>query len=236
MAENEQDVADDIFREVDEGLRADRLRALARRYALAAAAVIGVAAAGVGAWQYQSWQQRQADRAAAATYFAALRTADSSHIMPGETTSLTPQQHDALARLATLDGAPAGLRTMARFQRATLLVSSGDAAGALRLWNAIAEDSAADPLLRSLASLFWVQHQIDHGDPATLRSRLATLDAEGMPWRDFAMEAEALLDLRQGHAADARRRLAQLSAEADIPEGMRSRAGGLLQTLNANPL
>ncbi|GBQ29521.1 hypothetical protein AA13594_1383 [Gluconacetobacter azotocaptans DSM 13594] len=228
------DVADDIFREVDEDLRAERLRALARRYVVAAVAVVAVICAGVGGWQYQAWRARQADRAWAATYFAALHAADSSNITPGETAPLTPQQKDALTRLATLDqsSAPAGLRTMARLERASLLASSGDAKAALGLWDQVQADDGADPLLRGLAGLLWVQHQIDDGDPATLRSRLATLDGTGKPWRALAIECEALLDLRQGHDADARRRLAQLSASPDAPDGLRSRAGGLLQTLN----
>jgi hypothetical protein len=228
-------VADDIFREVDDDLRAERLRALARRYVVAAVGVVAVAGAGIGGWQYHAWRVRQADQAWAATYFTALHAADTSRLTPGETTTLTPQQQDALRHFATLDAAPPGLRTLARLERAALLASSGDVRSALPLWTQVADDGAADPLLRSLASLLWVQHQIDDGDPATLRSRLTTLDGAGKPWRALAIECEAMLDLRQGRTADARRRFAQLSAEADVPDGLRSRAGGLLQTLNASP-
>ncbi|MBB2200333.1 tetratricopeptide repeat protein [Gluconacetobacter tumulisoli] len=227
-------MADDIFREVDEDMRAERLRALARRYVVAAVAVVAVICAGVGGWQYHAWRTRQADRAWAAAYFAALHAADSSNIALGETAPLTPQQKDALTRLAALDkgSVPVGLRTMARLEQASLLSSSGDIKAALGLWDQVQADDGADPVLRGLAGLLWVQHQIDGGDPATLRSRLATLDGVGKPWRALAIECEGLLDLRQGHDADARRRFAQLSAAADAPEGLRSRAGGLLQTLN----
>nr|WP_220790416.1 tetratricopeptide repeat protein [Gluconacetobacter takamatsuzukensis] len=216
-------------------MRMERLRLMARRYVGAAVAVVAVAAAGVGGWQYHAWRGRQAAEAAGATYFAALRAADTSHIAPGETNALTPQQKDALARLATLDGVPSGLRTLSRLERAALLASSGDGKGALALWAQVADDQRADALLRGLASLLWVQHQIDDGDPAVLRSRLATLDGAGKPWRGLAEECEAMLDLRQGHLADARRRLGQLTTQIDVPEGLRSRAGGMLQTLNATP-
>ncbi|GAA4479205.1 tetratricopeptide repeat protein [Gluconacetobacter asukensis] len=228
-------MADDIFREVDDDMRMERLRLMARRYVGAAVAVVVVAAAGVGGWQYHAWRGRQAAQAWGTTYFTALRAADTSHIAPGETSALTPQQKDALARLATLDGVPSGLRTLSRLERAALLASSGDSKGALALWSQVADDQGADALLRGLASLLWVQHQIDNGDPAVLRSRLATLDGAGKPWRGLAEECEAMLDLRQGHLADARRRLGQLTTQIDVPEALRSRAGGMLQTLNATP-
>nr|WP_220790504.1 hypothetical protein [Gluconacetobacter asukensis] len=216
-------------------MRMERLRLMARRYVGAAVAVVVVAAAGVGGWQYHAWRGRQAAQAWGTTYFTALRAADTSHIAPGETSALTPQQKDALARLATLDGVPSGLRTLSRLERAALLASSGDSKGALALWSQVADDQGADALLRGLASLLWVQHQIDNGDPAVLRSRLATLDGAGKPWRGLAEECEAMLDLRQGHLADARRRLGQLTTQIDVPEALRSRAGGMLQTLNATP-
>nr|WP_220791499.1 hypothetical protein [Gluconacetobacter tumulicola] len=216
-------------------MRMERLRLMARRYVGAAVAVAAVAAVGVGGWQYHAWRGRQAAQAWGTTYFTALRAADTSHIAPGETSALTPQQKDALARLATLDGVPSGLRTLSRLERAALLASSGDSKGALALWSQVADDQGADALLRGLASLLWVQHQIDDGDPAVLRSRLATLDGAGKPWRGLAEECEAMLDLRQGHLADARRRLGQLTTQIDVPEALRSRAGGMLQTLNATP-
>ncbi|MBB2167520.1 tetratricopeptide repeat protein [Gluconacetobacter aggeris] len=228
-------MADDIFREVDDDMRMERLRLMARRYVGAAVVVAVVAAAGVGGWQYHAWRGRQAAQAWGTTYFTALRAADTSHIAPGETSALTPQQKDALARLATLDGVPSGLRTLSRLERAALLASSGDSKGALALWSQVADDQGADALLRGLASLLWVQHQIDNGDPAVLRSRLATLDGAGKPWHGLAEECEAMLDLRQGHVADARRRLGHLTTQIDVPEALRSRAGGMLQTLNATP-
>ncbi|MBB2195937.1 MAG: tetratricopeptide repeat protein [Gluconacetobacter sp.] len=228
-------MADDIFREVDDDMRMERLRLMARRYVGAAVAVAVVAAAGVGGWQYHAWRGRQDAQAWGATYFAALHLADTSHIAPGETSALTPQQKDAMARLATLDNVPSGLRTLSRLERAALLASSGDTRGALALWTQVSDDQAADPLLRGLASLLWVQHQIDDGDPAVLRSRLATLDGAGKPWRGLAQESEAMLDLRQGRVADARRKLSQITTQIDVPEGLRSRAGGMLQTLNAAP-
>ncbi|NVN40776.1 hypothetical protein HUK82_09395, partial [Ameyamaea chiangmaiensis] len=45
----------------------------------------------------------------------------------------------------------------------------------------------------------------------------------------------AMLDLRQGHDADARRRLAALSQDPDAPDGVRARAGALLQTFAPAP-
>ena len=73
--------------------------------------------------------------------------------------------------------APEGYRTLARLREAALKADAGDLPGALALWDQVAADASADPLLRDLASLLWAEHQIDSGDPALLEARLKALAA-----------------------------------------------------------
>ena len=127
--------------------------------------------------------------------------------------------------------APQGYRTLARMRAAGLKADAGDVAGAVTLWNAVAADSNADPLLRDLASLRATERELDHGDPAQLEARLKPLAAPDNPWSGLAQEQLALLDLRQGKVEDARKMLQTLSTSLESPPGLRARANALLAGL-----
>jgi hypothetical protein len=223
-------VADDIFKEVDEDLRAERLRAAGRRYGLLLVALALIAAIGAGLWQFQLYRQRQLATTAASSFFAATRQADASlHAGTGGSTA----QADAAASFAQVAArGPEGFRTLARLRQAQIAWTGGQRKTALGLWQAVHDDAAADATLRGLASLLWVQHQLDDGDPAVLKSRLGALSRPGSAWRPMAQELDAEIDLRLGHVAEARRKLAALAEDAAAPEGLRNRAGGLNDTLD----
>jgi len=228
-------VADDIIREVNEEVRAEQMRVLARRYGGVAIGVVVVALCVIGGWQYNAWRTRQAVAEAAGRYFAASQLATSTHVSAG-TAPLSDDQKKAVADFrAIAQNGPEGLRTLSSLRLASLAMGSGDKAGALAAWQTVRDDPAADPALRALANLLWVQNQLDTADPAALRQRLETLTKGHGAWRGLAQEALAMLDLRDGHEADSRRILAGLSQDPDAPDGVRARAGALLQTFAAAP-
>jgi hypothetical protein len=127
--------------------------------------------------------------------------------------------------------APEGYRTLARLQSAALKARAGDLSGAAQLWDSVAGDSSADPLLRDLASLLWAQHQIDTGDPALLEARLRPLAAPDNAWKSLAQEQLAVLDLRQGKTDAAKDTLRKLAQDVTAPDGVRGRAAGMLAHL-----
>jgi len=221
---------DDIFDEIEGDLRADRARQLARRYGGAAALIGLMALAGVGGWQAWRWYELKQDQAAASVYLAAMQDADgtAAGLAPGA----NPARAQAIAGFAKAAAqAPTGYRTLARLREAALRADSGDRAGALELYGAVADDTAAEPLLRDLASLMLVDHQIDDGDPAQLRARLAPLALPTNAWHALAQEAAALLDLRQGQTDQAKAALKTLAQDTTAPSGVRGRANGLLARL-----
>jgi hypothetical protein len=216
----------DIFDEVDEELRAERAQQLLKRYAgviIAVAVLIVGAAAG---WQGWRWYEARQDRAASSEYLAAMALADATSA--GSAASKTAAAA-AFAKVAI--SAPDGYRTLARLREAALKADAGDLAGATALWDQIAGDSSADPLLRELASLLWADHQIDSGDPALLTARLKALAAPDNPWHALAQEQLALLDIRLGKSDEAKTTLRRLAADTTAPNGVRGRAGGLLNRL-----
>jgi hypothetical protein len=204
----------DIFDEVEEDLRADRARRLARQWggilvgvALAALAVTG----GVQGWRW--WQAKEA-AAAAATYLNLHRSSEQGGDLRDAANGFS-----ALAREA-----PAGYATLARLRAAALLAEAGDTAGALALWDQVAADAAADRLYRDLATLLAVGHGLDAGDPAQLAARIAPLTEAGNPWQALARETSALVAIRRGDTAGARQILQALATDVTVSPGLRERA------------
>jgi hypothetical protein len=205
----------DIFDEVEEEYRAERTKQFWRRFGPYAAVLLVVVAGAFAGWQgWEYWQRRQAQQASVA-YLAAEAAATA----PGADAAVVAQRFGAVAAEA-----PAGYRTLARLRQAALQAAAGDRAGARATLDALASDSAADPLYRELASLLWVLHGLDDADPAVLAARIAPLTAEASAWRASARELAALVDLRRGQAAEAKRALTALSQDVTAPQGVRDRA------------
>ena len=217
----------DIFDEVDEELRAERAQQLLKRYGgliiAAALLIVGVAAG----WQAWRWYQTRQDQAAAVEYLTAMNLVESPAGVSDKA-----RNSAAIAMLDKLETtAPEGYRTLARLRGAAAMAASGDLPRALALWDQVAGDSSADPLLRDLANLMWVEHQIDSGDPAVLQARLKTLAAPENAWHTLADEQLALLDMRLGKPDDAKAILRRLAQDTTAPSGVRGRANILLSRL-----
>jgi hypothetical protein len=216
----------DIFDEVEEDLRAERAQRLVKQYGgliVGLALLIVLAAAG---WQVWGWWQAKQDMAAASAYMRAMSLADRAG--PGAQQQ-PPEAAAAFAALASR--APDGYATLARLREAALKADAGDLAGAAALWDQVAADTSADPLLRDLASLLWARRQLDKADPSLLEARLRALTAPDNPWRPLAEEAEGLLDIRSGKTDAAKAIFRRLAEDPAAPEGVRGRASGLLARL-----
>ncbi len=218
----------DIFDEVSDDLRTERAARLLRRYGgLILAAMIAVLA-GVAAEQGYAWYQGQRDNAAAANYMKLAAPVDNP---PGQ---LSDQQRlDGARQLAAFaNGAPAGYRTQARLRAAALYADAGQPNAAEALWDDVAGDGAADPLLRGLANLLWAQHALGTAPDDAVAARLAPLAAMSSPWHGLAQETQALLAMKQGKLDQAKALFSQISSDPSDPEGVRNRADGLLAKLN----
>ncbi len=207
----------DIFDEVQEDLRAERMKRLMARYGGLLAGLMLLAVAAVGGLQgWRWWQSRQAAETAE-TYLATNRSAAE----PGADGKAAADRFAAVAA-----GAPPGYRNLARLRAAALKAEAGDRAGALALWEDIARDGSIDPLYRDLGTVMWGLHSLDAGDPAAIESRLAPL-AEG-PWRASVQEIRALAAMKRGATEEAKQALTGLATAPATPQGVRERAGKLL--------
>jgi len=206
----------DIFQEVDEDLRRDRMERVFKRYGgyfVAIAVLLVAGTAGFNLWR--NWQQSQRESATAALVSAVsqARTAPEKGV-------------EALSAFAAQAGQP-DLKAIARFDAAAAKAGTGDKAAAAQMYDAIAADTAVKPVYRDLATLLSVMHQMEKGEPGPLQARLQPLTADASPWRFSAREMTAVLAARAGDKDRARTLFQQLADDSAAPAGVRSRAADL---------
>lgn len=205
----------DIFREVDEDLRRDRMEGLFKRYggiALAGALALIAATGGYTAWR--NWKQSQSQQETAALVAAISQAGQGAE-----------KGVEALAAFA--GKADSGMAALAQLNAAALLAREGKKAEAVAVYDKIAGNSGVNPVYRDLATLLSVMHQLDSGEPGPLQARLQPLSADSSPWRFSAREMTAVLAARAGDKDKARTLFQQLADDAQAPAGVRSRASDL---------
>jgi len=207
----------DIFQEIDEDVRRERLQKLWKRYANyiigAALAIVLAVVAGVGWRQYRERQ----NIAEAQQFLDAMDMAGRGDA-----------QGARIAFAALADHSGTGYATLARLQEAGLAAKGGDVPATVKIYEQIAADTRVDATFRDLASMLIVQHTIDTGDPAQLNQRLAPLMAEGNSWHYSATELAALLARRTGDSAKAKELYTKLADDLQAPRDMRARATEML--------
>ncbi|ALK08453.1 tetratricopeptide repeat protein [Blastochloris viridis] len=213
----------DIFKEVEEDVRRERLHALWSKYGglvLTLAVVIVLAVAGWRGWEW--WQHRQAE-AAGARFEAALRLVSDGN---------TADADAALAKLAA--DAPTGYALLARFARAGALAST-DKAAAVREFDALAGDAKALPLFRDLAQIRAGLILVDDAPYADLKARLEPLAAPEAAFRHSARELLALSAWKAGDRDAARQWVDALVGDPSAPSSLRTR-GQILRDLLSSPI
>jgi hypothetical protein len=212
----------DIFREIDEELKQENYLRLWKKYGNHV--LVGVAALIVVLAGIYGWNKYQANR----------RLEASDRYAQAQILAETGKREDAAALFADLaEQAGGGYGALARLQRAALRASAGDTAGAVAIYDAIANDSGLEAPLRNLATVLAVLHSLDlpQLDTAALDQRLAPLDTPEGAWRHSARELRALLAQKAGDQARAKQLYTQLADDTDAPEGIRARAAEMLAVL-----
>ncbi|WP_181704125.1 tetratricopeptide repeat protein [Chthonobacter albigriseus] len=203
----------DIFDEVGEDLRRDQLNRFWRKHGATVIAVAVLIVVGTAGWRgYEAWQKSAAETAAG-HYQAALDKAKAGEHQPAS---------DDL--LAFASAAPGGYKTLARFRAATEKAAAGDAAGALKDFQLIADDTAVAVELRDLARIRAAYLAVDTEDHAAIKARIEAIAVETNPWRHAAREILALSALRAGNYDEARPLVDKLVDDATVPQDVRSRA------------
>jgi hypothetical protein len=210
----------DIIREVDEELRRERLANIWKQYGgyIALGAFLVVAA--VAGWRgYEYYAARQAEAASERFVAAQKLAADSS------------KTDEAIAAFKALSAdAPATYRVLSRLSLAAEL-GQKDAKEGAAAFEAIANDSSVEPLVRDLARVRAAALLVDSIDVAEMRTRLGPTLENASAFRHSANELLGLAYLRAGDQANAQKIFLQLAFDPETPSGLRNRAQRLQSVL-----
>ncbi len=182
---------DNIFREIDEELRSDRLRALWRRimpYVIGAAiGVVAIVAVNEGwTWYHSNNAANSSDE-----LYAAFDLIDGGDLVAAQ------------AQLQKLvDNGSGSYPMLAQFRQAGVLARDGKLVEAVAAYDALA-NSQSNPRLRELALVLAGTLMVDAGTGADVEARVGTIAVEGNPLRNAAREALGLAQYKAGNYAAA---------------------------------
>jgi len=212
----------DIFQEVDEEVRRERLKKLWERYGnfLIAGCVLIVVA--VGAWRgYEWWLAKKAAESGAAFENAVTLAAAGKH----------QEAEAAFAKLAA-DGS-GGYRGLARLREAAELAST-DKAAAVKAYDEIAVDKSAGRVIQDLAAVRSGFLLVDSAPYSEMRQRLEPLTATERTFRYSARELLALSAWQAKDMAAAKQWTDMIITDPQSPAGVRSRAEVLSELIAAS--
>jgi hypothetical protein len=215
----------DIFREIEEDLRRDRLSNVWKRHGNALIGLAVVVVLGTAGWRFWSHLEQQKADATGARFRQATEL------------SREGKASEAEAALEALSkDAPTGYRGLARFRLASE-IGKRDAEAGAAAFEALANDSSVDdPALRDLARLRAAMLIIDKADPKAIVAKVEGLAKPGNPWRNSARELLGLAALKAGDYEGAGRWFDEIVVDREAPRSLRQRANRYLALVRAGPV
>ena len=212
---------DNIFREVDEELRSERMRKLWRGYgpyliAAAVAVVLVVAAKEIWDWYQSGNAATSSDQ-----YYQAL--------------TLTEGTDTAAAQAAlnnVISAGHGGYPTLARFKQAELLARDGKSAEAVSAYDALSTNQN-NGTIRELALVLAANILVDSGTVAEVQARVGGLDNPESPMRNAAREAMGLAYYKAGDLENARKSFEAVTNDPLAPPDVQGRVRIYLGQLTA---
>ena len=209
----------DIFREVEEEVRRERLEKIWKQYGdyiIVGAAVLFIAGAGFELWQRYEDNRRTV---ASAEYDAAVQLASAN----------PPAALAAFEKIAAT--APAGYAKLAKFAEADALLVTGDRNRAIALFESLGSDG--DELIGSAARLRAAWAIVEFAPRPAVEKLVAPLIDPNSAWRFMAHEVLAYADYRIGDHAKAGREFEALSSDTNAPRQLRARANAMAALIHA---
>ncbi len=216
---------DDLLRQVEEELRRERLEKIWKQYGtyiLAVAALIVVGVAGYKIWE---GQRIAAAQASGEIYEGALK------LLADKKEGSAEKEFEKLSA----DGV-GGYRALAQLQLAGLLAKQGKKTEALATYDALADSSSGDIVLREFARLQAAGLRVGQVDFTEVENRLTPLMADTSPWRYSARELLGLAAYKAGKTTEARSILTPLFVDQQTPQSIAERAQIIMAEIAAGEI
>ena len=205
----------DIFDEINEELKQDRMTAIWQRYGKYVIAFVVAVVAGVSLTQGYSYYLQQRDSRSADVFFNAILSDDVAGTLEAATDELSE-----------------GYFLLAEFRLASALVKNDQVAEAEQHYLSIAERDDIQQIYRDIALLLSVMQAPKSTQVSALQTRLDPLISSASPLKGLALEQAAALDVRRGNRTAAIEKLNELVVLTDIPASLRRRASQILTVLD----
>jgi hypothetical protein len=211
----------DIFQEVEEDVRRERLEKWWKKYGdyiIAGVSVIVIGVAGWKLWQHYEEQQRLK---ASSEFLSAIQISGAGQ------SDLAAQAYAQIAKKA-----PSGYALVAQLAQADELQASGKTGEAVALYMKLAakENSGLGDVARIRAA--WAQ--ADTLSTPELRTLLAPLNDGKSAWRFMAQEILAYRDFRDGKTKEALKDFQNLASATDAPSSIHLRATAMVTLIRTS--
>jgi hypothetical protein len=211
----------DVFEQVEEELRSERYKRLARTWLPVVGGVLLVSLiAALAWWGWQSWETSKAEKAAVA-YQTGLEALEAGNPVAAD-----------VAFAQAVDNGNAAYKSLALQQRAGVAVATNKIPEAIAFLDEAAKANG-DELLADPARLKAAMLLMDTATLADIEARLTPLTEEGRPLRPFAQEALAMARLQNGQLPQARELFVLLSLGQDIPESIQEKASAAIAMIDS---
>lgn len=215
-----------FLKEVDDELRREQITNFFTRYGWwiigGLVLVLGV----VGGWLWWSGRQASQREAAGENLVAAV-------------TQLEPNGRGYAAAKAQIDGLAGssveGYRAAALFTRASGQAQSGDTAGAIATFRAIADDLTLDQVYRDAALIRRTQLEFDRVQPQEVIRRLTQMANGESAWASAAGELVGAAHLKMNRPDLAGPVFVRIARDENAPESLRLRASLMASSLGLDP-
>ena len=205
----------DIFHEVEEEVRQERLRQWWKKYGdyvIAGVSVVVIGVAGYKLWQ--TWEQKERLK-------ASLQFQSAVQISQAGQSDLAAQAYAQIAKKA-----PGGYALIAQLSQADELQSSGRVNDAMAIYMKLADTDKAG--LGQVARMRAAWAQADTISTEKLKALVAPLNDGKSQWRFMAQELLAYRAMHDGQMAAALAAYKTLQTDKDAPGSIRQRAEAMV--------
>ena len=217
------DSNDTFLREVDENLRRDQFQDFFKKNGkwIALGVVLFLAAAG-GFIYWQEYRNRQA--------------AEQSEQLHAVFTDIAKNERQTVPqRLGKLEQSHSEVvRASAILTDAALALDTNNRTAAIAKYRELANDKGLSQVYRDVGTIRLTALEFDTLKPEDVVARLEPLAKPGNPWFGSAGEMTALAYLKQGKKSEAGRLFAQVAADNQVPNSIRTRAVQVAGTLGVD--
>lgn len=211
----------DIFSEVDDEVRRERIKQIWARYGTLILVVCALFIAGVAGWRYYQHRQAQAAAETGANFQSALTLSAEGK---------TKEAEESFAKIAAAGAQP--YRVLGKFREASELARR-DSKAAVASFDQIVADSSAGQPLQDLAAVRAASLLVDTASYDEMVKRLEPLSAAGRPFRHSARSLLAMSAYRANDVAAVRKWSDMVLADVESPSGARGQVQMLIALTEA---